>query len=208
MERSKIIIFSAIGAVLLVLLLALAYFLLPPGTVKNSLGNPLGQKPQTQQEAKEENLPPKAVDFSAVNSELYFSGTIPGRWQIEYIPQTRGINIYDPSLPGEKNIDKSQIYISFFKANKFLTLSTVTITHREEMVVQGRQAILYEITKKPGVSSFARQPAWRSQKHMALDVKLDDHVPTYYYSFAYNPTLAKEEFTNFIQSLTFHSYNP
>ncbi len=145
----------------------------------------------------------KSMDFSKINPEFLFSAEIPNEFEAEYIPQLKAINIYNPNLQGN-NTEKSQIYISFFKANRFLTLSTVEITQQDKVVVKGRDAILYEITKKPEVPDFAGQPSWRNLKHKAIDVRFTKNNPSLFYSSAYNPNFSEELFNNFINSLTFY----
>src|SRR3990167_327819 len=111
----------------------------------------------------------KLLDFSQINSDFLFSAEIPKEFEVEYIPQLKAINIYNPSLGGGANIEKSQVYISFFKASKFLTLNTVNITRQDKITIKGREAILYEITKKVRIPNFTGQPNWRNFKHQALD---------------------------------------
>ncbi|MBI2049914.1 MAG: hypothetical protein HYT35_00440 [Candidatus Staskawiczbacteria bacterium] len=146
----------------------------------------------------------KLVDFYKVNPEFLFSAEIPKEFEVEYISKLKAINIYSANLPGENNIEKSQVYISFFKASKFLTLGTVEITQQDKITVKERQAILYEITKKDEASNFSGQPNWRNFKHKALDIRLTENSPSYFYSFAYNPNLSEEIFNNIIGSLVFY----
>src|SRR3990167_4593270 len=96
----------------------------------------------------------KLVDFFEINPEFLFLAEIPKEFEAEYVPQLKAINIYNPLLQGNNNIEKSQVYISFFKASKFLTLNTVNITKQEKTIIHGKEAILYEITKKDGVPNF------------------------------------------------------
>ena len=178
----------------------LAYFLFNQN-VTNLTKTPL---PETK-DTDTTDVSVKSIDFSKVNQEFLFSTEIPKELEVEYIPQLRVINIYNPNLAGQNNIEKSQIYITFFKADKFLTLSTVEITQRDEMIVNGHDAILYEITKKPGLPNFSGQPSWRNFKHKALDVRLTASSPSTFYSFAYNPNLPEKVFNNFIDSLVFYT---
>jgi len=143
------------------------------------------------------------VDFSKVNSTFRFSGKIPAEFEMEYIPSLKATSIYDPRLPGENIKEKSQIYITSFEANRFLTLSTVSITQQDETLVKGHDAVLYEIAKKPGVPDFPGQPSWRNFKHTALDIRFTKNSPSVFYSFAYNPTLSESIFNDFIDSLVF-----
>ncbi len=145
----------------------------------------------------------KLVDFSQINSEFLFSAEIPKELEVEYIPQLKAINIYNPSLTSQTSIEKSQLYISFFKANRFLTLNTVDITKQDKITIKEREAILYEITKKDGIPNFYGQPMWRNTKHEALDIRLTQTNPSYFYSFAQNPNLSQKIFDDVINSLIF-----
>jgi|SRR3989344_5047468 len=142
----------------------------------------------------------KRVDFSKVNPEFTFSADIPSNFKAEYLSQARAINIFDPAAQAQA----SQILLTFFKANDFLTLSTVTITRREKMSIQGREAVLYEIEKKPEAANFTGQPEWRNQKHIAIDVRLNENSPTYFYSFAYNPVMQEQIFNDMMNSIDFY----
>ena len=106
-------------------------------------------------------------------------------------------------MGGQTNIEKSQVYISFFQASKFLTLSTVNITRQDKATVKEREAILYEITKKDGLPNFSGQPDWRNFKHHALDIRLTQDSPSYFYSFAFAPDLEEKIFNDIIDSLIF-----
>ena len=156
---------------------------------------------------KQNDILVKSVDFSKINPPFLFSAKIPKEFKAEYIAQLKAINIYNPSLSGQNNIEKSQIYITYFSASRFLTLNTVDITQQDPIEVKGRQAILYEIAKKLGVPDFAGQPEWRNFKHKAIDIRFSSENPTYFYSFASNPDLSEKFFDDFINSLLFHNEN-
>ena len=141
------------------------------------------------------------TDFSSISQNFLFSAKIPAGFKAEYQPSLNTINLYDPNLPGSNNTEKSQIYITYFKAGRFLTLNTVNITLQEPKIVAGREAILYEIAKKPEFPDFVGQPEWRNFKHKALDVRFSAENPTYFYSFSYNPILPESVFNEFIDSL-------
>ncbi len=138
----------------------------------------------------------RVIDFSKINPEFSFSAEILEQFEAEYIPGLRAINVYDSA--GE-----SQIYISFFKANTFLTLKTVDISRQDRVLVGGREAVLYEITKKDTAPNFPGQPSWRNSTHRALDIRVSSDSPTYFYSFAYNPNFPEESFNDLIDSLSF-----
>src|SRR3989344_4737496 len=141
------------------------------------------------------------VDFSKINSEFLFSAEIPKEFEAEYLPQLKAINIYNPALKGDNNIEKSQMYISFFRASRFLTLNTVDITRQDKIIIKGHEAILYEIIKKDGVPNFSGQPYWRNFKHKALDIRLTKDSPSYFYSFAYTPDLGEKVFNGITDSV-------
>ncbi len=193
------IIFTGIVGIVLTVLLGLAgYFFF----VQRNAGQTILKEEINKEESQIPSL--KLVDFSKVNSTFRFSGKIPVEFEVEYIPQLRALSIYDPSLPGENVREKSQIYISSFGADRFLTLSTVDITQQDETLLNGRDAVLYEITKKAGVPDFTQQPSWRNSKHKALDVRFTESNPSVFYSFAYDPELLQALFDQFIYSLKFH----
>lgn len=144
-----------------------------------------------------------ASDIREVHNAFTFQGRIPLSWAIEAIPEIEAINIYDPSAEMESNIEKSQIFIRYFEADSFLTLSTVTIFSQEQKLIGGREAILYDIEKREGVSKFPHQPSWRNTRHMVLDVRESDKNPSVFYVIAKRPDLPQEVFDLFISSLTF-----
>ena len=162
-----------------------------------------GKSPITQDVELNKTASVLKLDFSQINSEFLFSAEIPKEFEVEYIPQLKAINIYNPTLQGENNIEKSQMYVSFFKANKFLTLNTVDITRQDKITIKGYEAILYEITKKDGVPNFSGQPGWRNVTHQALDIRLNQDSPSYFYSFSYTPDLEEKIFNEIIDSLIF-----
>ncbi len=143
------------------------------------------------------------VDFSSYNNVFNFKSNIPSSWKVENIPATDSINIYDPAHQADNSLDQSQIFIRHFKANSFLTLTTVDVISREEVVIKGRKAIRYEIEKKPGIANFTGQPLWRSSKHKLVDIRYADRSPSEFYVFSYNPLLSAEVFEKFISELEF-----
>jgi len=145
------------------------------------------------------------VDFSQFNSLFRFSAEIPGAWEVEFVPQITSLNIYDPQNPNEGAREKSQIFIRYFQANRFLTLSTVAISVQEDTEVNGHDAVRYEITKKPGVANFPNQPSWRNNTHALTDIRFTKNSPSLFYVFSYAPTLPAETFEEFIDSLIFHN---
>ncbi|MBI4090689.1 MAG: M23 family metallopeptidase [Candidatus Komeilibacteria bacterium] len=146
----------------------------------------------------------KRIDFSDYNPEFRFSAEIPSEWDIEYVRDISSLNIYDPEDPAESTREKSQIFVRFFEANAFLTLSTVNIFERRETSVKGHGAVAYEIEKKSGIANFPSQPSWRNKRHKLTDVRLAAG-PTTFYVFSYRPSLSPNEFDRFIASLIFHN---
>lgn len=130
-----------------------------------------------------------------------FTASIPPSWEIEAVPHIEALNIYDPAATGEGTLEKSQIFIRFFRANTFLTLSTVTVLERTPETVNGRPAVTYVIEKKPGIPDFPGQPSWRNRRHRVTDVRVTDQNPSVFYVFAKRPDLPDSIFTEFLASL-------
>jgi murein DD-endopeptidase MepM/ murein hydrolase activator NlpD len=147
----------------------------------------------------------KGIDFSSTNAKYRFTANIDHPWRIEYVPATEAINIYDDSLPGSNNLEKSKIFIRYFNASEFQTLTTMNILEREPTNMNGHEAVRYEIEKKPGVANFADQPSWRSQKHSVIDIRLAQTSPSVFYVFARNPEVSERDFNTFIESILFHN---
>lgn len=145
-------------------------------------------------------------DFSKFGSKAVFrfSAEISSDWDIEYIPEIEAINVFK-KVGGGSSLERSQIFIRYFQASKFLTLSTVDILKREETKVKSHNAVRYEIEKKSNIPNFAHQPLWRNQEHSLIDIRFSNESPTFFYVFAKNPELAEDEFEQFISSLVFHS---
>jgi hypothetical protein len=145
----------------------------------------------------------QVIDFAQFNSVYQFSAQIPQEWKVEYVPAIESINIYDPQRPGSNPREQSLIFIRYFRANTFLTLSTVDVLKRAETSVQGRAAVNYEIKKKNGVPNFPQQPAWRNEQHKLIDIRYSTNNPSPFFVFAYNPELPETRFEEFVQSLNF-----
>ncbi len=184
-------------AFFIVVVLFLAYYFLVAKKESNI-------SPQTNVKQQENPiLENRVVDFRTINPEFLFSARLTDKFEVEYMPNVRAINIYDPALDGANSREKSQIYVSFFRASRFLTLPTVVITQQDKTNIQGREAILYEITKKESIADFSGQPSWRNFKHKALDIRLTKDSPSYFYSFASAPDLEEKIFKDIIGSLVF-----
>jgi hypothetical protein len=154
---------------------------------------------------EEEQMPTKRVDFSGNDSVYRFSAVIADEFEVEYVPEIQSINIYDPSLEKESDREKSQIFVRFFEASSFLTLSTVDILNQEETESKGRDVVRYEIAKKSSVLDFPNQPSWRNEQHKLIDIRYRKGSPSFFYVFSYNPEYPEQDFEKFIQSLVFHN---
>ncbi|HSI20694.1 MAG TPA: hypothetical protein VLA04_03225 [Verrucomicrobiae bacterium] len=143
----------------------------------------------------------KATDFLPVASVYNYQAQIPTGWKVDVQEENESVNIYDPAAEGINNLGKSQIFIRYFKASTFLTLSTVTIHERVETTASGRPAVRYVIEKKAGVPNFANQPSWRNEKHTVTDIRSTDNNPTYFYVVAKRPGLSEEIYSHFLQNI-------
>lgn len=163
------------------------------------------QSAETMQEEAVESAPQfKTEDFSAHSSIYKFSGEIPSGFEVEYADSIESINIYDPSDAHESIRDKSKIFIRYFRASDFLTLSTVTIFESSKVKAGSHDAVRYEIEKKKGIADFPGQPFWRNQRHKLIDIRYDDKKPTFFYVFSHSPGFGEEMFEQFIESLIFN----
>jgi hypothetical protein len=141
-------------------------------------------KPPVAKETQSETpqLSFQELDFAKIDRSLRFSAKVP-----------EGVEV------------GSDVFITTFQASEFLTLKTVTIHKREAIVVQGHEAVLYEIEKKPEAPSFSGQPGWRNERHVAIDIRFSKNNPTTFYSFAFRPGLEQQLIDAFLQSLVFHN---
>lgn len=124
---------------------------------------------------------------------------LPEGWSLEYIPQIEAMSVYTAQGEGPAR-ERSQLFIRFFDADTFLTLSTVDILSSENIMVgDDYEARRYEIQKKDGVSDFPFQPSWRNDRHIVVDV----HVPETrrYYVFAASPDLDPDVFSRLLTAL-------
>lgn len=115
---------------------------------------------------------------------------IPGGMEVEYIPQIQALNVFTLAGSGTAR-DRSQIFIRYFEANDFQTLSTVTIHSAEDTNVGDGNfpARRYDIEKKNSVADFAYQPEWRNRRHLVTDFKTGPNFARFYV-VAKNPYLA------------------
>ena len=107
---------------------------------------------------KYQNVDARAIE--EVDKIYQFQAQIPVDWKIEAVPGMKSINIYDPSAAGVNNLEKSQIFIRNFTANTFLTLRTVTIFDSQQIFINGRPTVIYNIAKKDSTANFPGQPSW------------------------------------------------
>jgi murein DD-endopeptidase MepM/ murein hydrolase activator NlpD len=141
-----------------------------------------------------------AASVAGAHGSHRWSGEVSAGWQAEAVSGSQAINIYDPAAEGASNLERSQIFVRFFEAGSFLTLSTVTIHERSETRVAGRPAVRYVIEKKPGVADFPAQPRWRSGRHEAWDVRSTDASPTTFYVIAKRPELSAAVYAHFLET--------
>lgn len=171
-------------------------------------------QPQTQTEAQTETLQTapaeiqksktkivKVTDIANAHADYKFSATIPASWEAQAVTEIDSINIYDPAAADSSNLEKSQIFIRKFSANSFLTLSTVTIHKREELTVNNRPAVRYDIEKKAGVADFPNEPSWRNKRHFVTDVRVSDTNPSVFYIIGRRPDVDEKIFQQFLDSL-------
>lgn len=143
-----------------------------------------------------------AKDIAGVAPQFTFQANIPASWKAESISGIEAISFYDPLASGNTSLEKSQIFIRHFTASQFLTLSTVTIHSRESLIVAGRPAVRYDISKKTGVLNFANQPLWRNERHVVTDIRVSDSSPSVFYVIAKRPDLDQGVYEDFLNSLT------
>ncbi|MEK7620243.1 MAG: M23 family metallopeptidase [Patescibacteria group bacterium] len=127
---------------------------------------------------------------------------VPAGWDIEYIPSIQSLNLY--TLAGEGVArERSQIFIRYFDASSFLTLSTVTIHSTEDLTVGTGDYVArqYDIEKNADVADFADQPSWRNERHIVTDFRSAEGY-TRYYVVAANPELDPEVYEEFLASMT------
>lgn len=168
-----------------------------------NVGNSVVQNANTAVPVSPVNRLVSTSDVPGADPAFAFSAEIPSAWQVEAVAATQAINVYDPSLSASSNLERSRIFIRFFRASSFLTLTTVDIKSRTETNVGGRPAVTYVIEKKAGVPDFSNQPSWRSQEHEVTDVRSTDASPTTFYVFGKRPDLDRATFEAFLASLKF-----
>ena len=141
-----------------------------------------------------------AVDLGGDRYRLSF--TVPVGWEVEYVPSIQSLNLF--TLEGEGTArDRSQIFIRYFDASDFLTLSTVRIYETNDLTAGSEHYVArrYEIEKEDGVVDFPDQPDWRNDRHVVTDFRRADGF-TRYYVVAANPDLDQEVYAAFLASVT------
>lgn len=132
-----------------------------------------------------------------------FTAAIPKNWRVEYVSSSTAINIYDPKALGSTSLEKSQIFIKYFTASNFQTLSTVDIKSQTTTTINDRPAVIYVIEKKSGIKDFVGQPSWRNKEHRVTDIRSTDESPTTFYVFAKSPDINDEVFVSFLNTVKF-----
>lgn len=133
--------------------------------------------------------------------QFHIQFTLPENMEVEYIPSIQALNIFDVRGAGTAR-ERSQVFIRFFDADQFLTLSTVTI-YKTEDVTAGKKAYTarrYEIEKKSNVPAFVDQPTWRNGRHTVTDVR-GVEGQTRYYVVAANPKSDPKMYQSLLDSL-------
>lgn len=127
--------------------------------------------------------------------------TVPAGMEVEYIPSLQALNIF--TLDGEGMAqDRSEMLIRYFDADRFLTLSTVTVHSTTDLQVgdEGYIAKRYDIEKKVGIADFPDQPDWRNARHIVTDFTAAEGYGRYYVVAA-NPNLATAIYEEFLASI-------
>lgn len=143
----------------------------------------------------------RAQDIPKASTDFTFTATVPGNWQAEAVPGSQAISFFDAGAQGESSLDQSQIFMRSFRANDFLTLSTVVLHEREPLTINGRPAVRYDIEKKAEAAPFPDQPAWRSQRHIVTDIRVSDSNPSVFYVIAKRPDGDLAVYEKFLQDL-------
>jgi hypothetical protein len=143
-----------------------------------------------------------AQSIPNIAQQFTFSATIPNAWIAEPISSINAVNFYNPAADASTSLEKSQIFIRYFEASDFLTLSTVDILSKSSLTVGNRPAVRYTIKKKPNVSNFPNQPSWRNKEHVVTDVRVSDTNPSVFYVIAKNPELDETTYQILLDSFT------
>lgn len=164
-------------------------------------------QPVTETVISEEPIIPLATkilytkDIANINPVFALHAEVPSGWAVEAVPEIDALNLYDPTHSASSSLEQSQIFLRFFRASQFLTLSTVTIHEREELILQNRPAVRYVIEKQVDVADFSAQPSWRNSRHTVTDIRTTDTSPTTFYVVAARPDLDPTIYQTFLSSL-------
>lgn len=215
---AKGVILAAVGAVLLVTLLG---FWLSGKSTKSTAPPEAGVGPDATAPPPAPNMSPAQMPSPALaptraaeTAKLFHTASLPdaipafdfqiflpSSWRVEAVKSSESLNIYDPGAIGATNLEKSQIFIRHFRANAFITLSSVNVLSRKNTTVAARPAVDYLIEKKPGVRNFPNQPSWRNRQHRVVDVRTSAENPAIFYVFAKRPDLDDGVFESALTTL-------
>lgn len=182
-----------------------------PGTDSDKSDEPRSQiREETEASTKSEAVIPEEgpqrehFRASDIRAEPYGALTfdIPEGMDIEYIPSIESLNVFLEEGDGAPR-ERSQIFIRYFDASRFLTLQTVAIYETADLTVgqENYTARRYDIEKKPGVTDFPEQPSWRNERHIVTDTRKGEGF-TRYYVIAKHPELDTETYESFLDSIT------
>lgn len=122
----------------------------------------------------------QTLDLKTINESFRLTLRAPSDWQAAYNEGSQAIVIYDPALPGEQPLQKAMLFLRYFDANDFQTLSTVTIHERFVRKLADHDAVDYLIEKKSWATNFPSQPDWRNLKHWVTDVREQEGTSRFY----------------------------
>lgn len=153
-------------------------------------------------EIKEESIYKKIYMSEVTNaaSEFNFSVEVPQKWQAEATSSIEALSFFEQ---GSSVLNNSQIFVRHFEANTFLTLTTVNILERQELIINGKPAVRYVIEKKASIANFSNQPSWRNEKHTVTDIRVSDASPSVFLVIAKNPKLDEATYQHFLNSINF-----
>lgn len=143
-----------------------------------------------------------AQAVAGVSSAYDFSLYLPDGWRAEAIRANESINIYDPASSGDVTLEKSQIFIRYFRASNFQTLQSMQIRSKVETSVASLAAMDYIVQKKAGYADFRSQPSWRSNaEHRVVDVRTSAENPAVFLVFARRPDLPDDIFKAILETV-------
>jgi murein DD-endopeptidase MepM/ murein hydrolase activator NlpD len=143
------------------------------------------------------------ASVAGLDTNISFNALIPTGWQAEAVSSSEALSIFDPAAPGDTSLEQSRIFVKYFKASSFLTLTTVNILSQAELTISDRLAVTYVIEKKNGANNFAAQPTWRNLEHRVTDIRSTNASPTTYFVFAKAPGVSDAVFDTFLNSVQF-----